>query len=201
MRLFVTVLTVAVALTSSAFAGDIGPWGTAQCGSNGAAPSAPAACSLAGSGGYTYGPGNTINGNGNVDQWVALNGSLVDPYVLVNLGASYTLDNITIDGVGNSGATISFEVFATNAFTTVGALESTTPLLTVTGQAGGSAWNHGQSFATTPYQYILYEVTGGTDWGYATEILADDPGVPEPGTFGLLGAGLLALGFAWRSRK
>ena len=42
-------------------------------------------------------------------------------------------------------------------------------------------------------------MTGGTDWGYATTIDVD--ATPEPGTIGLIGSGLLALGFTLRRKK
>jgi hypothetical protein len=84
----------------------------------------------------------------------------------------------------------------------------------------GSPWISPQFAVSTssPIQYVFYEVVasqadqyghtvaGGYDDAYASTIFVDDPnvpepGVPEPGTFGLLGAGLLALGFTWRSRR
>jgi hypothetical protein len=66
---------------------------------------------------------------------------------------------------------------------------------------------------SSPIQYIFYDVVAsqadqsghtvaaGYDDAYASEITVDEAPTPEPGTFGLLGAGLLALGFTWRSRR
>jgi hypothetical protein len=187
MRIFVTALMLAVALASSAFAGNValtslGATAQSYCGTGGAT----SPCD------YTTHVANlAIDGNSST-QWIA-NGAVINPYVVINLGALYTIDFVSVSGVGNTGNTISFEVFG-------GTTPSPAILLgTETGQAGGSAWT--DTFTTPPstYQYIEYYVTGGTDWGYATTIDVD--ATPEPGTVGLIGAGLLALGFTLRRKK
>ena len=206
MRIFVTALTLAVALACSAFAGNVAlsPGATATC------EGTPTPCQLSG-----YGASLTIDGLGYLanpaDEWVAPGGT-ANPAVLVNLGAAYNIDYITITGVGNVGNQIQFELFVG----TNGALSSTNTgvgtlvpgSLTTQTATGTGAWS--DTFAVSPFtpiQYILYDVTGsyggskttGWDDAYANDIIAD--AVPEPGTIGLIGAGLLALGFTLRRKK
>jgi len=198
MRIFVTALMLAVALTSSAFAGNVALSGLGASATCGGTPS----CTLT-----TFVPGNAIDGS-LATEWVAPGGT-VGPYLLVNLGQLYTIDSVTISGVGNASESIGFEVFVGTS-SSVATLEGGTP---ITGgsqiiQADGTAWNDTYSVSTaSPIQYILYDVTtsnsgaGDTthDDAFTTEIAAD--ATPEPGTIGLIGSGLLALGFTLRRKK
>ena len=202
MRVFVTVLIAAFALASSAFAGNIALTpATATCGGT------PLPCFLTFPfpAGTQYLASNTIDGN-SATEWVAPGGT-VNPYVLIDLLAPHTVDNVDVFGVGNSGRFIGFSVFVgmSSDLTT---LRSSTAIGTVANQPGGTAWSDLFSVSTSSQiRYVLYDVTisntGSADAihddAYATTISVD--GVPEPGTFGLLGAGLLALGFSRRSRK
>jgi hypothetical protein len=73
--------------------------------------------------------------------------------------------------------------------------------------AGASAWSSTFTVPTSSQiEYVLYDVTNSYvndgsayDYPYASEISVD--AVPEPGTIGLIGTGLLALGFTLRPRK
>lgn len=200
MRIFVTALTLAFVLASSAFAGNVALTGlgaSATCGGT------PAPCEL-NFGGTTYGASNTIDGNP-ATLWVAPGGT-VNPYVLVDLGKLYTIDFVTISGVGNAARSIGFSVYAGTS-SSVSTLLAGTAIGSTT-QPGGTAWNDTYSVSTSsPIRYVLYNVTvsntGSADTthddAYANTILAD--AVPEPGTVGLIGAGLLALGFTLRSRR
>jgi len=211
MRIFVTALVLAVVLTSSAFAGNVAlsPGATATC------EGTPTPCQVTGRGApltidgisYTTTPS---------DKWVAPNGT-VNPAVLIDLGGLYTVDFVTITGVGTPGNEIQFELFTG----TNGALSSTNTGVgtqdgaTFTETAPSTAFNGvvGAWSVTIPVstassvRYILYDVTGsyggsnttGWDDAYADDIVAD--AVPEPGTIGLMGAGLLALGFTLRKKK
>ncbi|MGA3098422.1 MAG: discoidin domain-containing protein [Bryobacteraceae bacterium] len=188
MRIFVTALMLAVVLASSAFAGNValtslGATAQSYCGTGGATSPCNLGSDVA----------NYAIDNNSTTQWIA-NGAVVNPYVLINLGAVYNVDFVSVSGVGNTGNTISFELF--------GGLTSTpvTVLGTETLQAGGTAWTDTFTLPTPAnYQYVEYYVTGGTDWGYATTIDVD--ATPEPGTIGLIGSGLLALGFTLRRKK
>ena len=203
MRIFAAVLIVAFVLASSAFAGNIAltSFGaTVSCGGT------PSPCFLT-FGATQYLPSNAIDGS-LATEWVAPGGTQ-SPYLLINLGGLYTVNSITVSGVGNAGNAIGFSVFAGTS-ASVATLEGGTAVGTVASQAGGTAWNDTFSLAGSPLiQYVLYDITlsygnGGTtgiDDAYTTEITVNDPNVPEPGTFGLIGAGLLALGFTRRSRK
>jgi hypothetical protein len=93
--------------------------------------------------------------------------------------------------------------------------------ITPFGNAGypsiGGQWSDQFGVSTSaPIRYVFYQVVasqadqyghtiaGGYDDAYTSEIVVDvpdTPPAPEPGTFGLLGAGLLALGLTWRSRR
>jgi hypothetical protein len=209
---FVTVLVGVVALTGTAFAGDIalGASVTGSCGTS------TAACFLTG-----YGYSNVLDGYSNSTLWVAPGGNGVgtyEPTLTVDLGGVYTgVDSVSISGWGNVGAKIIYDVFVGTS-TSEG---SDTEIATNITQMGNGnyptilgQWTNSYSVSTAlPVRYVIYDVVGsqmdsnghtvagGYDDAYASEIKVDDPVVPEPGTFGLLGAGLLALGFAWRSRK
>jgi hypothetical protein len=197
MRIFVTALMLAVALASSAFAGNVALSGLGASATCGGTPS----CTLG-----SFVASNTIDGS-LATEWVAPGGT-VGPYVLVDLGQLYTIDSVTISGVGNSGYSIGFEVFVGTS-SNVATLEGGTP---ITGgspivQSGGAAWNDTYSVSiASPIRYVLYDVTTSNnsdhptyDDAYTTEIAADS--VPEPGTIGLIGTGLLALGFSLRRKK
>ena len=192
MRIFVTALIVVLALTGSAFAGNVALsslGATASCGGD-----SPCFLTYLGT---AYVPANTIDGS-LATTWVA-NGPTVDQYVLVTLNQPYTIDSVTIQGLGTPGDFQSFDVFVGGAGSTAASLLASTPVGTNNDQPDGTAWTDTYSVSTSsPIQYVLYENTGGTDYGSATEISADAT-VPEPGTFSLIGgAGMLLLGFARR---
>jgi hypothetical protein len=209
MRILVSGLIAVSFLASSAFAGNVALLSLGATATCGGTP----ACNLSG-----YPAANTIDGtesyNGSgvdTDVWVAPGGT-VSPYLLINLGQLYTVDSVTISGQGNPGYTIGFEVFVG------GAADSTAALLLSSGtqitpgtvvQTDGirnALWS--DTFSVSPaskIEYVLLDVTqsnstGNPTWedAGAAEITVD--AVPEPGTLGLIGAGLLALGFTRRSR-
>jgi hypothetical protein len=209
MRIFVTALMLVLALASSAFAGNValGPGATATC------QGTVQPCSQAG-----FGASLTIDGLGYLahpaDEWVA-SGGTINPAVLVNLGGLYTVDFITITGVGNPGNEIAFNLYVgTNGALSstnlgVGTLVAGSNTIQVAPAVSG-AWSDTFLVPTSSrIQYVLYNVTGsnginvdhgaGWDDAYANDIIVD--AVPEPGTVGLIGAGLLALGFTLRSRR
>jgi len=214
MRVFATAIIVGFALASSAFAGNIALTSlgaTATCGGTIVLPNYPDICYLIYfyPAGTQYLPSNAIDGDLST-EWVAAGGTEA-PYLLINLGGLYPVDSVTISGVGNPGNVIGFSVYVGTS-SNVATLEAGTPIGTVASQMGGTPWNDAFSVAGNPLiQYVLYDVTlaygngssgtTGLDDAYATEITVDDPNVPEPGTFGLIGTGLLALGFTRRSRK
>ena len=210
MRIFVTALIVALALTGSAFAGNVA---LSSLGATAVCDGTPTPCSLTSPARPASNTIDGISGVGqNADKWVAP-GSTQNPGVLVNLGQLYTIDSITISGVGNVGNSIDFEVFVgTNPLlsttdTAVGTLISGGSPVLVTQTVAGQLWSDTFTVSTSsPIQYILYDVTsalgfnGGTspDDAYANDIAADSP-VPEPGTLSMIGgAGLLGLGFVKR---
>ncbi len=240
MRFFVSALIVALALTGSAFAGNIALssiGATASCGGTGGQ-----ACFLTG-----YGPAGAIDGYSAATLWVAPGSSLSEPantyvpYLEVGLiPTGYTtVDWVTASGWGTYGLQITYDIFVgtdstetdyinntngviTQSFSggcaTVGNCAEIATNVTIAGNGNYNSipgqWTSSQysdSLAATDYIFYIvtasqadqagHTVGGGYDDAYVSEITADDPNVPEPGTFGLLGAGLLALGFARRSRK
>jgi hypothetical protein len=213
MRTLLTAVVVCFVLVATASAGNVALsmlGATATCGGS----ITPCFRTV---GANQYLPANAIDGDLGT-EWVAPAGGPIDPYLLINLGQEYNINNIAVDGVGNLGNDIQFEVFASATDSTASALLADPTALISAGnvtETGGSAWSASFSFAPTTEQYILYYVTcsvGNTagctgfgaglpslDAGYTTEITANQ--VPEPGTLALVGAGLLALGFRWRSRK
>jgi hypothetical protein len=230
MRFCGRALIVGFALASSAFAGNIaldaaaGGSATATCGGTGAQP-----CFLAGYGALNAIDGivNTVwVAPGSSTPGVAP----YEPYLEITLPAGYsTVDWVTVSGFGNAGKIINYVVYAgidptegdylagTGLCATVGNCAELTPIIeTGTGTGtypAGAPWTSAQfTDSLTTTDYVFYVVTASQadqfghtaatyDDAYASTIFVDDPYVPEPGTFGLLGAGLLALGFAWRSRK
>ncbi len=232
MRVFVVALIAALALASSAFAGNIaldaaaGGIATAYCGGTGTQP-----CNLPG-----YVASNAIDGiNATNSLWVAPGSSLPEPanpympWLMIDLGAPETVDYVTVYGWGTSGYQITYNLYVgtdpnpldysagTYALGTTGTEIATDITPTAFGAYPSPGWSDQFAVSTaSPIQYVFYQVVasqadqfghtvaGGYDDGYASEILVDDPDsppAPEPGTFGLLGAGLLALGLAWRSQK
>jgi hypothetical protein len=152
-----------------------------------------------------------IDGNpAALDKWVAP-GNIVDADVLINLGGVFPINSVTVEGVGSPGESIGFSVFVGPAGSTESSLLASTPIGTTseTEASGGGQWSVTFNIAPTSVQYVLYEVTAACgdpgdscssyDNAYANDILVN--AVPEPGTIGLIGAGLLALGFSLRSRK
>jgi hypothetical protein len=150
------------------------------------------------------------------DEWVGGLGGLTAgmPWLQIDLGQLYNVDSATIFGFGSSGMTTSFDIFVgtlsalqnieTNGAGAAGA--GATNILTVTNQQdGGEGWHYTAPVSpSTQTQYVLYEATGtpngnGQDAAFATNIAVD--AVPEPATLGLIGFGLLALGFVRRSRQ
>jgi hypothetical protein len=210
MRILVSGLIAVSFLASSAFAGNVALLSlgaTATCGGTPtcALGNYPASDAIDGTESY--------NGSGvDTDVWVAPGGT-ASPYLLINLGQLYTVDSVTISGQGSTALfTMGFEVFVG------GAADSTAALLLSSGtqitpgtvvQTDGirnALWNDLYSVSTaSKIQYVLLDVTQSNnsnnptwDDAAAAEITVD--AVPEPGTLGLIGAGLLALGFTRRSR-
>src|ERR1017187_7662277 len=217
MRFSVSALVAAVALASPAYAGNIAltsMGATATCGGTIVLPDYPDICYLIYyyPSGTQYLPSNAIDGDP-ATQWVAPGGTQ-NPTLLINLGGLYTVDSITISGVGNPGRSVGFSVFAGTS-SDLTTLEGGTAIGTVGSQADGTLWNDTFLVSTSSQiQYVLYDVTfangngtsgtTGVEDAFAATISVDhpdDPSVPEPGTFGLMGAGLLALSFTRRSRK
>ena len=214
MRFAVAALTAAFALASSAFANNIALsslGATATCGGIITLPDYPNLCYLI----YPYPSGTDYSSSNPIDgdqgtEWVAPGGTQ-DPTLLIDLGGLYTVDDVTIEGVGNPGNSIGFSVYVGTS-SDLATLEAGTPIGTVPSQLGGTPWTDGFSVSTSsPIQYVLYDVTtsnpnptvglGGSDGlddAYASTILVDE--APEMGTFGLMAAGLLAWGFIRHSR-
>jgi len=203
MRIFVTALMLAVVLASSAFAGNValsGLGATAVCG-----PTTGVGCTLS-----TFVAGNTIDGNYATlgDKWVAPSGA-ANPWVLVTLNQVYTVDTITITGNGNTGVDIGFTVYAGTTAGLTGSNLVDPQVQGTTVEVGNASglWTDVITLSSpTPIQYVLYDVTESQsstypsyDNAYANDIEVD--AVPEPGTIGLIGSGLLALGFTLRRKK
>jgi hypothetical protein len=199
MRILVTAFMLAVVLASSAFAGNValtslGASAASYCGAAGATTP----CDFSDP---TYQASNAIDGV-SATLWLAPS-SAINPFVVVNLGSLDTIDSITITGFGNPSKTIDFQVFVSATFG--GTETQITPGVVV--QSGNSAgWTDTYSVSTlSPIQYIFYDTQtwGGNaateDYDYVGEISAD--ATPEPGTIGLIGSGLLALGFTLRRKK
>jgi hypothetical protein len=199
MKLFSTVLAVSFVLVGSANAGNIATFGTATCG-------ASTPCQLG-----PYAPGNAIDGDLST-IWVAP-GVMTDPYLLIDLNQTALVDSITIYGFGNLGRDLQFELFA-GTTSNVATLEGGTALggevlEAGTGQYPNPAgnWSFTYNFSSpTAISAVLVDFTcafgstsnvGGCpsslDDAYVSEVNVD--AVPEPATFGLIGIGLLALGF------
>ena len=220
MRFWVTALTVVFVLASSAFAGNIaldaaaGGIATATCGATGFGAQTQS-CILT-----TYTPNMAIDGiDGAMSTlWVAPGGNGTGTYVpwlLINLGAVYNnIDFISASSWGHltfslyAGTSSNPAVLAAGTdLTAGGTTEAALPY-------SGAPWTSSNYAVTlgTSVQYVLYYVTasqadsnghtvgGGWDDASAEQIFVDST-APEPGTFGLIGAGLLAFGFSRRSRK
>jgi hypothetical protein len=202
MRIFVSGLIAVFILASCAFATDVAPGGTATCG-----PTSGVGCNLGG----THPASNAIDGLSNT-QWIAPSDA-VDPYVLVALAQPSTVDYVTVEGVGNAGYYLTFEIFVGTSSSVSTLMSSGTDItggpVTITGTGGSPGWSDTYTVSTaSPIDYVLYYVTasngnsggaaGTYDDAYVQEIVVD--AVPEPVTLGLFGAGLLALGFARRFR-
>jgi hypothetical protein len=73
----------------------------------------------------------------------------------------------------------------------------------VIGPVGGSVYNYYQSNVIGGTNPMLFSATNFSvfDTAIREKIFAEVGGVPEPGTYAMLGFGLLALGFARRYRK
>jgi len=213
MRIFVTAFMLAVVLASSAFAGNV-----ALSSGNGGIATATSCPSIPGCNVTGYSAGLAIDGNsGATDKWIAP-GNTVGADLLINLGALFTVDYVTIEGIGSYntdehiGKSITFSVFVGGVGSTEASLLASTPIGSATevGLAGGAEWSTTFNITPSKVEYVLYDVTASCgnpvsnscttyDNAYANDILVD--AVPEPGTIGLIGAGLLALGFSLRSRK
>lgn len=195
MRFFVTALML-VALAGSAFAGNV------------AISSATSFCAAGSPCDFGVHPAtNLIDGN-TATKWIAPD-SAVNPYVLLDLGSLKTIDSITVTGEGSTGLHLDFSVYVGTSPLSHGAPGTLVGSFSEIGTGDPlSLWTATSAVSTSSaIRYILYDVTGSYnsttktnyDYAYAGEITAD--GVPEPGTVGLIGAGLLALGFTLRSRK
>lgn len=180
-------------------------------------------------GGTQYVPGNVIDGANDPtnpvetigNEWVAPGGT-GNPFLLVDLppGGPFTVDSVSVYGYGSDGDEIGFSVYVGNCSsldsvaTCAGNLEAGSEGGTLIGsdtEIGGSWWEDTFAVSTaTPIQDVLYDVTLSNCDGvcitsttlndaYLNEITVD--ATPEPATFGMIGAGLLALGFKWRYRK
>jgi hypothetical protein len=215
MRFPIATLIAVLALGTSAFAENIALpslGASAACGGSISLPNYPNICYLIYPypSGTDYLPSNVIDGDPST-EWVAAGGT-VDPYLLIDLGGLYTVDSVTVTGIGNTGNIIGFSVF-TGTTSNVATLEAETPIGSVASQMGGTLWSDTFSVSTAaPIEYVLYDVTlsngditvgttgsGGLDDAYATEISVD--GVPEAGTFALMAMGLLVLGLTRRFRQ
>jgi hypothetical protein len=170
-------------------------------------------------------PGSNTNGVAPYVPWLMINLNALDTvdYVAVsgwgNIWPGGMVQEITYDlyvGTDSSPADYSSGTYAPGTTGTEIAANITAHAVEPVGSfPSGSPWTSPQFAVSTssPIQYVFYQVVasqadqyghtiaGGYDDAYASTIFVDDPLVPEPGTFGLLGAGLLALGFTWRSRR
>ncbi len=174
---------------------------------------------------------NAIDGNTST-EWVAPGvnqpgGTMGTPYLLINLGKLFTVDSVTVDGVGNPGLTTSFDIYVGTLAVLMsianGGVPDFAPVLTALNQPdGGAGWSlTGAVSTSTQVQYVLYVATNSTagcstncfpgnasfsngepvsgqDDAFVSEILVN--AVPEPATIALLALTILAAGFAWRSR-
>jgi hypothetical protein len=167
MRILVTTFLGALALAGSAFATNIAI--------NATVTSNPSFVWTAN--GHSFAASNAVDGTTST-QWVAPpNGPGIPvytgaPYLLINLGNLFTLDYVSVQGVGNLGLTTSFDIFVSSVAPTAGDLSSlsnlesdpnNTLVLTVLNQQDGTAWtNTGLITPNLQAQYVLYFATNST---------------------------------------
>jgi hypothetical protein len=164
MRIPVTALFGILALTGSASANNV------ALVSLGASTTPSSVLTYMGT---TYFANNAIDGNLST-EWVGVGNTSVtqaEPYLLISLAQVYTIDSVTVDGVGNSGLNTSFDIFAG----TLAALQNiemngagaagagATLVLQVVNQADGTAWSlTGNIPGDMQTQYVLYEGVNDT---------------------------------------
>ena len=125
--------------------------------------------------GVNYFATNAIDGS-LATEWVApgLTGAptpptTVEPWLLINLGQLYTVDSVTVDGIGNPGLNTSFDIFVgtlaalTNIANGGAPGAGATLVLQVVNQADGSSWSlSGSVLTSSQIQYVLYEAVNVT---------------------------------------
>lgn len=195
MKRFVVLALLALALPIAAFAGSVdftNTGGTLTGSTSGLTLTGSQLSVVAGLGGGTITTGNLGTVTFSTGSFISTTGTGVNSVSTFNGGGSFVITGNGMSGVPN-GVIFNGTFNGTVTLTLTGTTSSGGDIYLLSGQVSGT-WYNGTTVGGATSQIYLF--TGKNGWMGSSTVGSGDTiigTVPEPGTLGLLGTGLVGL--------